>query len=179
MATTTAKGSGSTNNNGAVIPRAGNVDGRNVTTAPNNLTQGNITKQGNLPINSSNVGTMKAITANTFARGMFEGQFIVRGYGYLNGASSDLLNSPGIHRTVTRRSIHVKENRRSYHITSWNYETGVATKGAGTNDSFGTDDAARPTRALPGEYVYSDHGLAGTGALAIPLRADYEAKTSG
>jgi hypothetical protein len=179
MAQTTAK-SGPIRNNGATVPRGGAiVSGGPVTSAPDNLTQGYTSKGvGGTSVISqtgSNIGTQKAVTANAFARTMVAGQFVMMRYGYIAGSATNFLNSGAA--DFGRRAINYKENRRSYHITSWDYETGVATKGAPTNDDFGQDHAARPTRAIPGEFTFTDRGIATSGALAVPLNDDYDAKT--
>jgi hypothetical protein len=103
-------------------------------------------------------------------------QYMMYGQGYIAGTASIFMNSGAA--DFGRRSIHSKTNRRTVHITSWNYETGAATKGADTDDSFGADHAATPTRAIPGEFQYTDHGMAKTGTLAVPTQADYPAKTN-
>lgn len=180
MAQTTAKASQPVRNNGATVPRGGAIaTGGPVTSAPDNLTQGYNSKGvGGTSVISqtgSNIGTQKAVSANTFARTMVAGQFVMMRYGYIAGSQTNFLNSAA--GDFGRRSIHYKENRRSYHITSWSYTTGAATKGAPTNDDFGRDDAARPTRAIPGELTFTDHGLAKSGSLAVPLNTDYPAKT--
>lgn len=167
-------------NNGATVPRGGAiVTGGPVTSAPDNLTQGYTSKgvggTSVLSKTGSNIGTQKAVTANAFARQMVAGQYVMMRYGYIAGSSTNFLNSGAA--DFGRRSINYKENRRSYHITSWNYETGAATKSGDTNDDFGRDDAARPTRAIPGELTFTEHGMAATGALAVPLNTDYPAKT--
>ena len=180
MAQTTAKAGQPVRNNGATVPRGGAiVSGGPVTSAPDNLTQGYTSKGvGGTSVISqtgANIGTLKAVSANGFARTMTPGHFVMMRYGFIAGAASGFLNSGAA--DFGRRSIHYKETRRSYHITSWHYETGVATKGADTNDSFGTDDAARPTRAIPGELTFTDRGIASSGSLAVPLNDDYDAKT--
>lgn len=180
MAQTTAKANQPVKNNGAVVPRGGAIaTGGPVTSAPDNLTQGYTSKGvGGTDVLSktgSNIGTQKAVTANAFARQMVPGQYVMMRYGYIAGSATNFLNSGAA--DFGRRSIHYKENRRSYHITSWNYTTGAATKSGDTNDNFGTDDAARPTRAIPGELTLTDHGLAKSGSLAVPLNTDYPAKT--
>jgi hypothetical protein len=180
MAQTTAKSGQPVRNNGAVVPRGGAiVTGGPVTSAPDTLTQG-YTSRGVggttvLSKTGANIGTQKAVTANAFARQMVAGQYVMMRYGYIAGSATNFLNSGAA--DFGRRSIHGKTNRRSYHITSWNYVTGAATKGADTNDDMGSDHAAIPTRAIPGELTYTDHGMAATGALAVPLNDDYDAKT--
>jgi len=76
----------------------------------------------------------------------------------------------------------VGKNRRD-HITAMDYGTGRATRGGSAGNAFNyvqagdgstaaTDDAANPTRAIPGELVYMH------GALT-PKQDDYKAKTGG
>jgi hypothetical protein len=57
--------------------------------------------------------------------------------------------------------------------TTWDYETGAITKGAGAGESrsFSTDHAARPTNAIPGELTYK------TGAK-LAKADDYKPKTA-
>jgi hypothetical protein len=167
-------------NNGGTIPHAGNVGSDNpITNVNRSLIQGYTSRGvgGTKPVlkNGGNVGTDEATTSRAFAFPMAAGKFIMTRYGFVGGSASTFLNSGAS--DFGRRSIHVKTNRRSYHITSWNYETGAATKGAATNDDFGSDHAAIPTRAIPGELTFTAHGMAATGALAVPLNDDYEAKT--
>lgn len=90
----------------------------------------------------------------------------------LAGVSYDGLKGGG--NNITRRPIHYSESRKTVHIVSWNYATGEPTydSPAVTTDSFGTDDAARPTRAIPGEFVYK-------GGSNTPVNANYGAKTGG
>lgn len=167
-------------NNGMTIPGGGTTTaGTPVSNTSKSLIQGYLSRGvgGTAPAlkNGSNVGTDDAITTRAFAYPMAAGKFVMTRYGFVGGVANTLLNSGAS--DTGRRSIHYKTNRRSYHITSWNYETGAATKGAPTNDNFGADHAATPTRAIPGELQYTDHGMAKSGALAIPLMDDYEAKT--
>jgi hypothetical protein len=180
MAETKAKSTQPIRNNGGVVPRGGAITaGSPITSAPDNLTQGytSLGVGGTKPISSAsaNIGTQKAVSAGTFARNMVTSQYVMMRYGFVGGAASTFLNSGAA--DYGRRSINFKTNRRSYHITSWNYVTGAATKSGDTNDSFNDDHAATPTRAIPGELTYTDHGLARTGSLAVPLRDDYKAKT--
>ena len=161
--------------NGATIPRGGNIDSSStVTNAPDNVTQGAGSNGGTQPVASATLGTQAAVSGQAFARQDVAGQFVMRTYGFIHGAASNMLNSGAS--DFGRRAIHSKTNRRSYHITSWDYATGAATKGADTNDDFNDDHAATPTRAIPGEFTYTDRGIAKSGALAVPLNADYEAK---
>lgn len=184
--TTTAKSGQPVRNNGGVVPRGGAITtGSPITSAPDNLTQGYRSGGvgGTSPISSTsaNMGAIKAVSANPFARVMTSGQYVMMRYGFIAGTASTFLNGAG--NADFRRSINSKTNRRSYHITSFqltkNGTAGafVANKGADTNDDFNRDDAANPTRAIPGELQYTDHGVARSGSLAIPLRDTYKPKT--
>jgi len=184
--TVQAKSGSPIRNNGGVVPRGGAITTNSpITSAPDNLTQGYRSGGvgGTSPITqtTSNMGAIKAVSANAFARVMTSGQYVMMRYGFIAGAASNFLNAAG--NADFRRSINSKTNRRSYHITSFqltkNGTAGafVANKGADTNDDFNRDDAANPTRAIPGELVYSDHGLARSGALAVPIDDFYKAKT--
>jgi len=62
------------------------------------------------------------------------------------------------------------ESRRTIHISDWSYITGAATITGVTNDSFGSDNAARPTRSIPGELVVMRTGK-------TPTQSDYAEKT--
>jgi len=177
MSTTTAGAShGGTRNDGATVVKGGNVD--------SSLTVSNVPYTSVLDAHSHGHGSapseasswnQKAVSAGTWAQ-MVAGSYVLRKVTTtLAGVANTTLlfgNSD-----YGRNSIHVKTTRRSYHITSWDYVTGVATKGADTNDSFNDDHAATPTRAVPGEYTFTDHAIPLSGALAVPLSGDYEAKT--
>lgn len=161
--------------NGATVSRGGNITtGSPVTNAPDTTVQGYQKGNGSVVIAKASQGTGKAVSANAFARSMVSGQYVMMRYGFIAGSQSNFLTSGAA--DFGRRSIHWQKHRESYHITSWNYVTGAATKGANTTDDFGADHAATPTRAVPGEFQYTDHGMAKSGSLAIPLSADYEAK---
>ena len=165
-------------NNGMTIPGGGTTTtGSPVTSTDRNLIQGYTSKGvgGTRAALSSTLGTEEVTSSRAFGYPMAAGKFIMTRYGFVGGVASTFLNSGAS--DFGRRSIHSKTNRRSYHITSWNYETGAATKGDNTNDDFGADHAATPTRAIPGELTYTHHGMAYSGALAVPLNADYGPKT--
>lgn len=91
------------------------------------------------------------------------------------GAAISGLKSPAGD-TGTRRAIPAARGNQRYHITSWNYLTGAATKGgsAGStvtyiqpSDGGALTQEAAPTRAIPGELTYS----IGT---QTPTMADYK-----
>jgi hypothetical protein len=75
------------------------------------------------------------------------------------------------------RSIHKLEVLRTRRLTTairageWNIYTGAwANDPTVAVDSLGTDDAATPTRAVPGELVYKT-------SAPTPVQDDYKAKT--
>lgn len=76
------------------------------------------------------------------------------------------------------RSIHKLEVLRTRRVTTairagyWNEVTGTwSTNPTNAVDTLATDDAANPTRSVPGELTYK------TGA-PVPVQDDYKAKTS-
>ncbi len=177
--TTTAKSGQPVRNNGGVIPRGGATTAGSPVTVADNLTQG-FTSRGVggttvLSKTGNNIGTTKAVSGADFQRQMFPGQYVMMRYGYIAGSNSVFLNSGAA--DFGRQSIHYKTTRKTRHITSWDYKTGVATTGAPTTDDFNADNAATPTRAIPGELQYTDHGMARFGALAVPIMDDYKPKT--
>jgi hypothetical protein len=176
VTTTAGATHGGTRNNGATVVKGGNIDSSlTVSNAPyTSVIDGQRTGYGSAP-NEGSSWNQKAISGGTWAQ-MVEGSYVIRKVttSLAGVANTTLLfgNSD-----YGRRSIHWKTSRRSYHITSWDYVTGEATKDPDTNDAFGDDHAATPTRAVPGEYVFTDHAIPLSGALAVPLQGDYEAKT--
>lgn len=85
----------------------------------------------------------------------------------LNGTASTVLTIPG---NTINRPIPYSTGVAFATISAWNYLTGAATTSA-VNYSFGADDAATPTRAVPGELIYGETG-------AIPTSGEYAAKTT-
>jgi len=85
----------------------------------------------------------------------------------INGTASTVLTIPG---NVVTRPIPYSTGVAFAHISSWNYLTGAATT-SGVNYSFGRDDAATPTRAVPGELIYGETG-------GVPTSGEYSAKTT-
>jgi len=123
---------------------------------------------------SGNVGTHNAFT--NFAYQNVAGEYIMRKRTrYVNGSANTLLTScasdVGIRRAIPR--LETTRAMGSGYLTSWDYVTGVITKGAnaGGVTSFGTDEAARPTDAIPGELAYK------TGAK-LPVEDDYKPRTA-
>jgi hypothetical protein len=194
MASQTVKGSGSTVNNGATVLKAGNIDSSNtVTQALGMTTLGYHSGIGdNRPVASAtaNIGTTTTKGSGTFAYTMVSGQFIgKRLTTQINGVSNTTLRSGGGYKG-TRSAIHYSEQYYALGVNSWNYVTGAITKGgtAGSGVSLidpataggataAADSAARPTRAVPGELVVTNHSMAKSGSLAVALQANYPAKT--
>lgn len=85
----------------------------------------------------------------------------------LNGTASTVLTIPG---NTINRPIPYSTGVAFAHISAWSYTTGAATT-SGVNYSFGADDAATPSRAVPGELIYGETG-------AIPTSGEYSAKTT-
>jgi hypothetical protein len=205
MASTTAKGSGSTVNNGGTIVGAGNLSSDSPITkdiAVKDLNTGS--EYGSkVVVNTATgaaftdpQGVIKAKTDGVFAYTPPRGEnFLLRAAGdinagKINGSSSTHLTVPGgasnvsIHKLVTTRQL------GTYATASFNVlataSSGVVpgrTKGTGAGNlveyvqvTDGTtaaiDDAASPTRAVPGELTYH------FGALARPFSDDYKAKDS-
>lgn len=205
MASTTAKGSGSTVNNGGTVVNAGNVSADSPVTkviAVNELNTGS--EYGskmvvNTAVGNGNTdpnGVIKAVSGGTFAYTPGKGEnFLIRAAGdtnagKINGVASNMLTVPGgvssvsIHKLVTTRQL------GTYATASYNVlarpSTSIVpgrTKGSGAGSQVeyvqaddGTtaavDDAASPSRSVPGELTYH------FGGLARPTTGDYKARDS-
>lgn len=203
MASTTAKGSGSTVNNGGTVVNAGNVSADSPVTkviAVNELNTGS--EYGSKVLVNTAVsdgvsdpaGVIKAKTSGTFAYTPAKGEnFLLRAAGdtnagKVNGSASSLLTVPGgvsnvsIHKLVTTRQL------GTYATASYNLlavpSTAVVpgrTKGSGAGTlveyvqaddgtTAAIDDAASPTRSVPGELTYH------FGALGRPTTDEYKAR---
>ncbi len=205
MASTTAKGSGSTVNNGGTIVNAGNVSADSPVTKVLDLNDLNTGSEygSKVVVNTATGanftdphGVIKAVSAGTFAYTPAKGtNFLLRAAGdtnagKVNGSSSTVLSIPG---GVTNKSIHKLVTTRqvgTYATAEFNVlavpSSGVVpgrTKGTGAGtvvnyvqaddgSTSATDDAASPTRSVPGELTYH------FGALAAPTSSDYKAKNS-
>lgn len=110
---------------------------------------------------------------------MTKGRYIGKVIGqYVAGSASSIMRSPSA--DYNRVPYNPARGNRRYHITSWNYATGAATKGAnagdlvkyrditGNNDNLAFE--AFPTRAVPGELTYN------VGLKGGPVMADYSQK---
>lgn len=131
--------------------------------------------------NGTTYGTTKAISAGVF--GSYEvGKYISSLVTSRIAQTSNTVLLGGASETVARRSgIHTSQGSRRYHITSWSYTTGLATKGGNAGDRVAFIDPAtggaqtaepRPSNAVPGELVYM------YGALTAAM-SNYSARTLG
>jgi hypothetical protein len=205
MASTTAKGSGSTVNNGGTVVNAGNVPAGSPVTkviAVKDLNTGSEygsqvvvnTATGNGT--SDPHGVIKAKSSGTFAYTPDKGEnFLIRAAGdtnagKVNGSSSSVLTVPGgvstksIHKLVTTRQLGSYEDAEFNVLAVPNGDLVPGrTKGTGAGDlveyvqaddgsTAATDDAASPTRSVPGELTYH------FGALARPTTDEYKARNS-
>lgn len=194
MAETTISGS-VRRNNGATVVMGGAADGKTVTSVKGRTFIGyHSGVSGTAPISKTgaNIGTQKCVSAGTFAFVMRSGVFVGKKLSTtLGGVTNNvLLYGSSDVGSKTRESIHYKLTDRALGVNTWNYTTGAITKGgtAGNAITFidpataggvtaATDSAALASRALPGELVLTSHGMAKSGSLAVPLYADYAAKT--
>jgi hypothetical protein len=204
MASTTAKGSGSTVNNGGTVVNAGNVSADGPVTKVLDLNDLNTGSEygSQVVVNTATGasftdphGVIKAKSAGTFAYTPEPGtNFLMRAAGdtnagKVNGTSSTVLTVPG---GVTNKSIHKLVTTRqlgTYSTASFNVlalpSSGVVpgrTKGSGAGtvvnyvqaddgSTSATDDAATPTRSVPGELTYMFGSVA-------PKQDDYKARNS-
>lgn len=121
------------------------------------------------PASSGNVGTTKPISGGRFAQ-MEEGQYVARMLATkIAGVASNVLKTGAS--DVCKKPIPRLETARRLDITSWDYATGTPTYGVnrGASVSFGNDNAARPSFAVPGKLVF-------TTGRAVPTATAYEAK---
>ena len=191
-------------NNGATVAMGGNIDTTNTVTnaldytvvnTPNSAGARRRGDHRNNPQARTTLGTQTTKGSGTFAYVMLSGKFIGKRLsteinGVTTAVTGDTLLSGGRgkgHRS--RTAIHYLETTRALGVNTWNYATGAITKGgtagnavqfidpASGGGSTAADSAARPTRAIPGELVYTDHGMAFSGSLAVALSDDYKAKT--
>ena len=138
----------------------------------------------------SNGGLITAKGSGTFAYDNAKNDFIgMRMTSLINGIANTALLSGGTGKGRFTGSIHGLE---SYH-TLPKYTTnadgshasttsagGASTSyidSAGNGSTASSDSAANPTRAIPGELVYTDTSKARSGSLAVPKQDDYKAKT--
>lgn len=172
MSTSTAKASATVRKYGGItIMDGGNKASDSVVTAvPGIETMGyrSGVSGSKVPGPSSSAGTSRGLGSGTFAYQVAGKYCIRRVSDTINGTANTTLVS-GCSDWGIRRPIHSATTRRSVKVTGWNVNwqrTGTTE----TNDSFGADHAATPTRAVPGELVYMETG-------ATPTQDDYQAKT--
>lgn len=203
MATTTAKGSGSTVNNGGTVVAGGTLGSDSPMTDVINVNELNTGSEYGSKVLVDTAtgasftdphGVIKAVSGGTFAYTPAKGtNFLMRAAGdnasKVNNSASTVLSIPGgvgtdgnIHKIVDTRRI------GAYSDASFNVlalpSSGVVpgrTKGtgAGSDSNFvqvdgstaATDDAATPTRSIPGELTYMFGGV-------VPKQDDYKAKNS-
>lgn len=120
-------------------------------------------------------GCQKTLSAGNFAT-MAKGKYVMvwLSGGVLAGVAARQFLTPANYNINRLDSIHKSESRRTrLSVTAgWNYVTGKPlTTPTVQLDSFGNDDAARPTRTLPGEFVIKESNK------RAPSMKDYPAKT--
>ena len=194
--------SGAAKNNGSTIANAGNIPVTNKTT--NDAGFGTVigvasggtpkvVEQSGTTGNFSSPGLGGRETAKgsgTFAFENKAGKFIMlRVTDTINEVDNTSLLSGGSAKGQFRGSIHALE---SYHTlpkytknADGSHASTTSAGGSATNyiDSAGngstasSDSAANPTRAIPGELVYTDTSKARSGSLASPKQDDYKPKT--
>jgi hypothetical protein len=164
-------------NNGGVVLNGGNTDSSVVVSKTpadiaSNLGYGTNIVLAVSAAQSGHLGTYKPFSAGTFAYQQLAGDYTSFVIGTkISGVASTRLRSGGTDVSLFR-AIPLREGTRRLSITSFSYTTHAATKGgtAGDASSFGTDHAARPTDAVPGELVYQYGG-------PTPLQDDYKPRT--
>lgn len=163
--------SSSTNNNHGV---AKNVGSAASVLETSNLGGSNVGVFGSTPVDGDNAD--KALSGGTFAYNN-ESPVAKRVSTSLSGVSNTVLRS-GAAQPGLVRSIHKLETLRTRRLTTairagyWNIFSGTfSTPPTVAVDSLATDNAATPTRSVPGSLVYK------TGKLA-PVQDVYKAKTN-
>lgn len=160
MATQTVIGSGAKKNNGGVILLGGTIASTrwtNITYSTNSDPR----EFNNRLIPASTAHMVKPYSSGVYGS-MEAGQYVVRFMGTkLAQVATDAVRIPGS--AFFRMPIRFKESERRLDHTSWNAVTGAVTKGANAGNSYnfgnidsGTfiDQAAHPSRAVPGELVF-------------------------
>lgn len=173
-----------TKDNGATILNAGAANvagGYGVHAVTNNLTvMQTAFNPGQyssiVPSHTATSNTNKSVSGGTFAT-MVKGQYVLRAMNAtssLAGVANSVLNSPSS--DYGRESIHYQKVQRyaNLHTFSWtanrdNSPTYTATYDTGTTAEQ-TDNAAHPTRALPGQLVYRN-------GSPLPIQDTYKPKT--
>lgn len=128
--------------------------------------------------NTSTHGSYKSFSGNfnTLAAGCYIATVIGKG---TSGSSITRLRLNGAD-NAQREAIAMAVGNQRYNITSWNYVTGAATKGANAGDTVqyikpqgggALTEEPEPTRAAPGRVVF-------TSGKALPTSTSYSARTT-
>ena len=138
----------------------------------------------------SNGGVITAKGSGTFAYDGKAGKFIgIRLTESINNVDNSTLLSGGSAKGQFKGSIHGLESYRTLPKFTTNADGSYASTSsaggsdtdyidsAGNGSTASSDSAANPTRAIPGELVYTDTSKARSGSLASPKQDDYKAKT--
>lgn len=169
---TSAVTSTSTDNNGGTIKANGSVGGTFEASATTQMKTGVF---ASTVVDNDNAD--KALSGGTFAYNN-ERPIAKKTTDILAGVAEDFLVS-GAAVPSLRRSIHKIESVRTRKLTTairenrYSEFTGEFDAGYPevSVDSFGADNAANPTRTVPGELVYRD-------GSPLPVQDDYKAKTN-
>lgn len=164
MATQTVIGSGNEKINGGTILHGGTIASEiwdNLSLSTNSHTFETSTRL----IPASVAHMHKPLSAGVYGS-METGKYIIRGYcTRIAQTSNSVLNNGAS--AFFRMPIKYIESARRLHITAWNAVTGAATKGGSAGASYNftaidagstIDQAAHPSRAVPGELVYMVKG---------------------
>jgi hypothetical protein len=178
---TTAK-AGAVKNNGGTLRYGGaanTANGSPITNIPALSEFGyNTGKNGAIvPGPSTTAGTDKPLSGGTFAYKMQSGVYMVRRIATtVNGSANTSIYSGAS--DYGRNSIHRSEKDRRTKLggISWVIATGdnhptFSYTRTDALTTFSQDEAARPTRAIPGEFVFRD-------GSPTPSQKDYPARTN-
>lgn len=159
---------------------SGNVDGPQKITS---LPDANSFVTDKAYVASASAGSYTLVNGR-FAS-MTAGTYIIRGYSMTPASESVGVATYGNDFGI-RRSIHKLEHMRTRRVATairagnWNIYTGTFSTDPTVADdapTWGTDEAANPTRAIPGELVYRHSGM--PDGTYGPVQKDYPAKTNG
>lgn len=169
---TSAVTSTSTDNNGGTIKANGTMSG---TFEASSVVQEQTGVFASTVVDNNDAD--KALSAGTFAYNN-NSPVAKKVTTSLSGVSNTYLRS-GAGNPGGLRSIHKIESIKTRKLTTairtnkFNEYSGEFESGypQSSTDSFGTDDAANPTKSVPGELTYKI-------GKKVPVQADYEAKTN-
>lgn len=180
MASQAAISGNATKNNGGTIKKAGSYVSTGPITNSRSLRDdalydgyGAKVVEATSPTSSGNLGTYKALS--NFAHPMNRDTVIAKKLGaYINNTASTLLGTCAADTGKYQNPASITTTRvlGSGVNTTWDYETGVITKGAsaGQTANFGSDYAAGSGDTVPGYITYN------TGA-ALPTSDVYKPRT--